>query len=29
MTTAIALSLQAFSFSGYQGTLYVDEIDVK
>ncbi len=26
---AIALSLQAFSSTGYQGTIYVDEIDVR
>ncbi len=29
VTTAIALSLQAFSFSGYVGTIYVDEIDIR
>ena len=28
-TTALALSLQAFSSTGYQGTIYIDEIDIK
>ena len=28
-TTALALSLQAFSATGYQGTIYVDEIDIR
>ena len=28
-TTALNLSLQAFSSTGYKGTIYVDEIDVK
>lgn len=28
-TTALALSLQAFSSTGYQGTIYVDEIDIR
>lgn len=27
-TTALAVSLQAFSSSGYHGTIYVDEVDV-
>ena len=27
--TALTLSLQAFSTSGYQGTIYVDEIDIR
>ncbi len=28
-TSALALSLQAFSSTGYQGTIYVDEIDIR
>jgi hypothetical protein len=28
-TAALAISLQAFSSTGYQGTIYVDEIDVR
>jgi hypothetical protein len=28
-TAALALSLQAFSSTGYQGTIYVDEIDIR
>jgi hypothetical protein len=28
-TTALSLSLQAFSTTGYQGTIYIDEIDVR
>jgi hypothetical protein len=28
-TTALALSLQVFSQSGYQGTIYFDEIDIR
>jgi len=28
-TTALNLSLQAFSSTGYQGTIYVDEIDIR
>jgi hypothetical protein len=28
-TTALALSLQAFSQTGYVGTIYVDEIDIR
>ena len=27
--TALTLSLQAFSTSGYQGTIYIDEIDIR
>jgi len=29
VSASIALSLQAFSSTGYQGTIYVDEIDIK
>jgi hypothetical protein len=28
-TSALALSLQAFSSTGYEGTIYVDEIDIR
>lgn len=28
-TAALALSLQAFSSTGYEGTIYIDEIDIK
>ena len=28
-TTALAISLQAFSSTNYQGTIYIDEIDIK
>jgi hypothetical protein len=28
-TTAVALSLQVFSYTGYTGTIYVDEIDIR
>jgi len=29
VSASIALSLQAFSITGYRGTLYIDEIDIK
>jgi hypothetical protein len=29
VSASIALSLQAFSITGYKGTLYIDEIDIK
>jgi hypothetical protein len=29
VSAAIAISLQAFSVTGYQGTIYVDEIDIR
>jgi hypothetical protein len=28
-TTALAISVQAFSATGYTGTIYVDEIDIR